>query len=186
MPNLPISQLPELTSIQTSAEFAVAQGGVTYRVKAANVTTGVLYGSFFSSLDQPITANVPKAMSADTVDLSSGISVVDGSKFTVSSGGTFNLQFSAQVAQTSNAAELAVWIRKNGADVSDSTTVIDLQNNSKYLFALNYYIELTAGQYVEVWWASSSANTTIEYLPLQTTPYNRPAVPSLIVTMSQI
>jgi hypothetical protein len=63
---------------------------------------------------------------------------------------------------------------------------IDLQNNSKYLFALNYYIELTAGQYVEVWWASSSANTTIEYLPLQTTPYNRPAVPSLIVTMSQI
>jgi len=186
MSNLPISGLPEITSLTPNAEFAVAQGGVTYKVKAANVTTGVLYGSFFSDLDQPISTNVPKAMSANTTDLSSGISVVDGSKFTVSTGGTFNIQFSAQIAQGSNTAEVGIWLRKNGADVSDSTTVLDLQNNTRYLFALNYYLELTSGQYVELWWASSSSNTTIEYIPLQTTPYNRPAVPSLIVTMSQV
>lgn len=33
MPNLPISQLPELTAITANAEFAVAQDGTTYRVK---------------------------------------------------------------------------------------------------------------------------------------------------------
>lgn len=33
MPNLPISQLPELTAITSNAEFAVAQAGTTYRVK---------------------------------------------------------------------------------------------------------------------------------------------------------
>lgn len=33
MPNLPISQLPELTAITQNAEFAVAQSGTTYRVK---------------------------------------------------------------------------------------------------------------------------------------------------------
>ena len=33
MPNLPISQLPELTAITANAEFAVAQNGTTYKVK---------------------------------------------------------------------------------------------------------------------------------------------------------
>ncbi len=33
MPNLPISQLPELSALTPNAEFVVAQGGVTYKVK---------------------------------------------------------------------------------------------------------------------------------------------------------
>lgn len=42
MPNLPISQLPEITTGLTSnAEFAVAQGGVTYRVKKGYLGVGI-------------------------------------------------------------------------------------------------------------------------------------------------
>lgn len=39
MPNLPISQLPELLSsaITANAEFAVAQGGTTYKVKQGSL-----------------------------------------------------------------------------------------------------------------------------------------------------
>lgn len=37
MPNLPISQLPELTAVTSNAEFAVAQGGTTYRVKESTL-----------------------------------------------------------------------------------------------------------------------------------------------------
>jgi len=33
MPNLPISQLPEITATTSNAEYAVAQDGVTYRIK---------------------------------------------------------------------------------------------------------------------------------------------------------
>jgi hypothetical protein len=37
MPNLPISQLPELTSVTSNAEFAVAQDGTTYKVKQSTL-----------------------------------------------------------------------------------------------------------------------------------------------------
>lgn len=47
MPNLPISQLPELTAITANAEFAVAQGGVTYRVKNSTLAPfPTVYGLF--------------------------------------------------------------------------------------------------------------------------------------------
>jgi hypothetical protein len=40
MPNLPISQLPELTAsaLTSNAEFAVAQDGTTYKVKSGNLS----------------------------------------------------------------------------------------------------------------------------------------------------
>lgn len=189
MSNLPISQLPELTAITSNAEFAVAQSGVTYRVKAGNISSGNLYGSFFDTNDQTITLNTPKAMSASTTDISNGVTVVDGSKFTVASGGTFNLQFSAQVKQASNSALMSVWIRKNGLDVAESSTQLNLQNNTSYVFALNYLIELGTGEYVELWWASDSSNTTLEHFPEGPnvdTSYTRPAIPSLIVTLTQV
>ena len=49
MPNLPISQLPELlaTGLTTTAEFAVAQSGVTYRIKNENLSPfSPVYGLF--------------------------------------------------------------------------------------------------------------------------------------------
>ena len=49
MPNLPISQLPELlaTGLTTTAEFAVAQAGVTYRIKNENLSPfSPVYGLF--------------------------------------------------------------------------------------------------------------------------------------------
>lgn len=189
MPNLPISQLPELTAITSNAEFAIAQSGVTYKVKAGHVSSGNLYGSFFSVLDQTVSVNIPKAMSADTQDLSNGVTVVDGSKFTVASGGTFNIQFSAQVKQGSNSALMSIWLKKNGVDVPDSATQLDLQNNNSYVFALNYLIQLGANQYVELYWASNSSTTTIEHFPAGPNldiSYTRPAIPSLIVTVTQV
>lgn len=189
MPNLKISQLPELTAITSNAEFAVAQSGVTYRVKAGNNSSGNLYGSFFSSVDQTITANTPKAMSASTQDLSSGIIVVDGSKFTIASGGTYNIQFSAQIKQGANSALMSIWFKKNGNDIPDSATQMDLQNNNSYVFALNFITQVNSNDYVEIWWASNSSTTTIEHFPEAPNvdvSYTRPAIPSLIVTITQI
>jgi hypothetical protein len=42
MPNLPISQLPEITTgLTANAEFAVAQSGVTYKVKRSYLGVGI-------------------------------------------------------------------------------------------------------------------------------------------------
>lgn len=52
MPNLPISQLPELTAMTANAEFAVAQDGVTYRVKNSTLAPfPIVYGLFSQTGD---------------------------------------------------------------------------------------------------------------------------------------
>lgn len=45
MPDLPISSLPELTALTNNTEFAVASNGVTYKVKSANLSSGMTYSS---------------------------------------------------------------------------------------------------------------------------------------------
>ena len=78
MPNLPISQLPELTAITSNAEFAVAQAGTTYRVKAGYASSGNLFISAYQSTTQSgFTTTAAYSVSASTVAYSNGISLVD-------------------------------------------------------------------------------------------------------------
>ncbi len=47
MANLPISQLPEITGLTANAEFAVSQGGTTYKIKNGNLAPfPTVYGLF--------------------------------------------------------------------------------------------------------------------------------------------
>jgi hypothetical protein len=51
------------------------------------------------------------------------------------------------------------------------------------LGALNFFIDLAAGDYVEIMWATASSNVGIQYIGAQTSP-TRPGTPSAIVTMA--
>lgn len=189
MPNLPISQLPELTAITSNAEFAVAQGGVTYRVKAGLASSGNLHGAFHSEFNQSATSvTTAYSLSAETTDFSSGVSVVDGSKFTVASGGTFNFQFSAvfQKTQGGTIEFVSIWLSKNGSNVPWTNTDVSMANNNEYVIsAWNFVEELNAGDYLELKWRTSTLNMICSFLGEQSNP-TRPATPSVIVTLTQI
>ena len=189
MPNLPISQLPELTAITANAEFAVAQAGTTYRVKAGFASSGNLHGSFHSEVTQyAISANTAIVMSAETIDFASGVSLVDNSKFTVSSGGTYNLQFSSvfSKAQGGTIEHISIWPRINGVNVPWSNTDITMANNNELIVtAWNFLFELNSGDYVELMWSSTSTQIEMDAIPPQINP-TRPGTPSIIVTLTQI
>lgn len=189
MPNLPISQLPELTAITSNAEFAVAQGGTTYKVKAGFASSGNLHGSFHSELNQSATSTTTAySLSADTTDYSSGVSVVDGCKFTVSSGGTFNFQFSAVFKKTQGGTIefVSIWLAKNGANVPWTNTDVSMANNNEYVIsAWNFVEEMNAGDYLELKWRTSTLNMICSFIGEQSNP-TRPATPSVIVTLTQI
>lgn len=74
MPNLPISQLPELTAMTPNAEFAVAQGGVTYRVKNSTLAPFPTVYGLFSQTGNSV------AVSATTVETT----LIDGGVGTLS------------------------------------------------------------------------------------------------------
>lgn len=188
MPNLPISQLPELTAITSNSEFAVAQNGVTYRVKAGYVSSGNLYGVFIDTTDQSLSQNVATVWSANTTLENYGVTLENNTQFKVSSGGTYNFQFSAQVFANNNNESVYVWFRKNGNNIDDSATHFVFPTNNNYsVLAWNFVISLNAGDYLEFVWASLTGNfCSLQHVPEQIGVVNIPAVPSLIVTVTQI
>lgn len=63
MPNLPISLLPDISGstlgyLSPDAEFAVAQDGVTYKVKESSVNPTLFYGSFIFDSNTTLTADI--------------------------------------------------------------------------------------------------------------------------------
>lgn len=194
MPNLPISQLPDISGstlgyLSPDGEFAVAQSGVTYKVKSMNVMTGFAKGAFLSTnIQSASTTTSAYSMSADTVTLSSGVTVAEGSRFTVSQAGVYNLQFSAQIESTKGGSPetIDIWLSKNGTNVPDSNTQLSLNsNNGKIVAAWNFIESLNAGGYLEIKWSVSATEIQLVTTGIQTNP-SRPSVPSVIVTMVQV
>lgn len=189
MPSLPISQLPELTSINSNAEFAVAQNGTTYRVKAGNASSGNLHGSFYSEVTQySIPQNTALVMSAETLDFAVGVTLSASSKYIVASAGTYNLQFSSvfKKVQGGSIEYVSVWPRVNGDNVPWSNTDISMANNNELIVAAwNFLLELNAGDFIELMWSSTTNQMEMVAIAPQSTP-TRPGTPSVIITLTQI
>lgn len=186
MSSLPISQLPETTTLTANAEIPVSMGGVTYKIKRGNMASGKLYGSFYSSSTQSgFTANTTYLMNASTVAEQNGINVVNGTDFTVPSGGTYNLQFSAQLNKTQggSSGDINIWLRKNGNNIPFTNTKMSFaNNNSLAVAAWNFVLTLAAGEYLQLAFQVTDPAIIIQAYPANTIP----ETPSVIVTMVQI
>jgi len=150
------------------------------------------YGAFQDTTDQiAASTTAAYAITYDTTDYSNGITLSNSSRLNVSSPGVYNIQFSVQFANAdTQIQDVDIWFRKNGTDVAGSNSKFSVPNshggtNGHLIAALNYFIELAAGDYIQIMWATTSTLVTIEQLPVQTSP-TRPATPSVIATMTYV
>ena len=118
--------------------------------------------------------------------------MVDNSKITVPVDGVYNLQFSAQLKNIDNAQHITtIWVKINGNDLPNSASQITVparKNNFIFGYALpawNFFLDLNAGDYVELYWLVDSTLVTMPAIAASTTPAY-PAIPSVIVTMTQV
>jgi hypothetical protein len=189
MPNLPISQLPEITATTSNAEYAVAQDGVTYRIKNGNIRTNGLWGSFVSLESQYVTSTTTAySMTADTQTSGNGVIVSADTRFVVASAGTYNLQFSCQIESTGggSAQTLDIWLAINGNNVENSNTqVVGNSNNGRAVAAWNFVEPMNAGDYFEIKFRVNDVRLGFAYDPAAINP-TRPAIPSVIVTVTQV
>ena len=159
---------------------------------AAAFVDKVPYGAFQDSTDQTAASTTAAyAITYDTTDYSNGVTLSNGSRLNVSNPGVYNIQFSIQFANgDTQIQDVDVWFRKNGTDVAGSNSKFSVPNShggtdGHLIAALNYFIELAAGDYIQIMWATSSTLVTIEHLATQTTP-TRPATPSVIATVTYV
>ena len=151
------------------------------------------FGSFYDTTDQSVTTTTNAyPMTFNTTDLSNGVTVTNNSRLTVSTAGTYNVQFSAQLVNVDNAQhDVSIWFRKNGSNIADSNSEFTVPARKsasipgKLIAALNFYIELNANDYVEIMWATNTTDVTIEHLSAQSSP-TRPVTPSIIATLNHV
>jgi hypothetical protein len=145
------------------------------------------YGAFSDTTTQTIVSiNEAYAMVFDTTDASNGVSIGSPtSQLVVNEQGVYNIQFSAQLDKSSGgAANVYIWLRKNGNNVPNTTTTLTLQGTAaRQVAAWTYVIQLEAANYVELMWAADDADVTI--LAASATSV-WPAIPSVICTVTQV
>ena len=167
-------------------------GGIT-----VNQTTNFAgyYGSFYSSTTQADGVNTPTLMYCENTADANGVSMQLGtsnkkSRMTFANAGTYNIQFSAQLHNTGGGGSgntVNIWFRLNGTDIADSDTKVAVPSNAPYVVAAwNFIVSVTAGQYIEMVFATD--NSSVEFLAeaAATSPYAHPAIPSIIMTAQQI
>ena len=149
------------------------------------------YGAFQDSTDQTAAnTTTAYAVTFNTTDFANGVTIASGSRITVADAGMWNLQFSIQFTNTTNASQdVDVWFRVNGTNVANSNSRFGFAPRKgvgdpyHIIAAMNYFVSLNATDYVEIMWRPTDVGVSIEQYAAGTSP-TRPAVPSAIVTMS--
>lgn len=147
------------------------------------------YGAFSSGVDQTTTANTATLMTLDTTDFSNDVSI-SSSKITVANAGIYNLQFSVQLENADNAPQdVFIWLKQNGVDIVGSTGKVGMPARKGVgdpfhaIYGWNYFVSMTAGQYIEIYWSTTNANVTIQFYPASASP-TKPSTQSVVATLS--
>ena len=148
------------------------------------------YGAFSDFTDQTTTVNTATLMALDTVDFSSGVSLATNSKITVEYAGIYNLQFSVQLQNLDNAPQdVFIWLKQNGADITGSTGLVGMPARKSAgvpfhdIKGWNYFLNMNAGDYVQIYWSTTNVDVTIQTYPASGTP-TKPSTASVVATLS--
>jgi hypothetical protein len=148
------------------------------------------------STDQVAGGNdTPTAVEFNTLDSGFGWTLNAPGSATATYAGIYKITYSLQFANTANAVhDASVWLKVNNNDVLNSTTNFSLPARKSAgvpSFVAGYSeitFEIDAGDEVELYWATDLAGDPsvptdgvyIYHDAAQTTPYARPAIPSVI------
>jgi hypothetical protein len=181
------------TTTITDARIGVDSTILLIPSSDAAETDAAPYGCFTNNSDQlSPSVGATAVVALDTTEEASGVFLSNSSRLNVRNYGIYNVQFSLQLVNLSNDAQFAdVWFRVNGTDVPRSASRFDIPARksagvpSHVIGTVNTFIEMQAGDYVEIAGTTSSTDISLEFYAADVT-IPRPAIPSAIVTVQYI
>jgi len=155
------------------------------------------WGEFSSNANQSATANTPTEVTYTNTDAAGdGVRIELGSRIIVDNPGVFVFEFNLQLSNADTQIHDAhFWLRKNNSgsagDVALTTTAVSVieshggvPGNNNLL--LDHTLVLARNDYIELIWAPSDANVTLEAGAAITSPYSRPSRPSVVLNVFQV
>jgi hypothetical protein len=126
----------------------------------------------------------------------SGVTITAGqpTRLNIDTAGVYAVFVEMQVRSTGNAERnVFLWLARNGNDIAESAVKIQIRGggtvNPVYQLIAKQWIldDIAANDYIELRFALSDYDRiSLEHTAAQTLPYIRPAVPSAVITVTQI
>jgi hypothetical protein len=199
MADIKISQLPQKTTqmgasdlLEVSEAQLVPGVFVSKKMRRDKLIETVFgnfpSGSFYENTTQTTTANTPTAMIISQSGFLNDVSLFGTTGIQVTNAGNYNLQFSAQVFRTtgSSSQHIDIWLRVNGTDLANTNSRLNVNDHSIYhVPAWNWFIYLGATDYVEIMWATTTANIELRS-EVANLIIPHPETPSVIATINRI
>lgn len=198
-PNLPIA--PVEYSQQYIDQFNNALR--LYFAQVDNCTQGTIanilslttnYGAWhdLSTQTATLTTVVYPVQIGGVADYVRNFSIVTGvngpTQMTAVTAGLYNFQYSIQLSNpTASISNVTIWWRKNGVDLVNTSSTMGVMAkhgsiNGLSILSMNVFIQLAAGDNVELFWQSDIAGCQILTIPAGTAPV-LPVSPGVIVTV---
>lgn len=145
-------------------------------------------GKFFSTVDQNAAiVNTAYALQFENTYLGEAITIAGGSntQITPTYSGVYNFELSVELTSTNaNSKELSFWVRRSGVDIANTGRLhVVAGSGGVDDFEYSFTLDVQAGQYIELMWATDDTGITIDY---QAASSPRPAIPSTLVTVHLI
>lgn len=148
------------------------------------------YAAIQRTTDKTFTINTATQITFDQNDFLNGCANDGTDGIRVSYSGIYNYQFSVQLRNSDTQIHSAwIWLRVNGVDVAGTGSKFDVTNkhggiDGFVIAACNFYVQLEAGDTVEMWAAVDDVSVTFDATAAQTSPFAMPAIPSVVATLT--
>jgi hypothetical protein len=188
--NIDLNITPKGTGEVNVTNIDVLSGKVPF-----STITDRAYAAFSDVTDQTGSTTVPAAVKFGTTEVAgAGITMVtDGTnltRLTFAAAGTYavmpNLQFTNS---DGNDHDATIWFALNGTNIARSATKMTIPkvaDGGNAFFQIVFYVTVTAGQYIQVYWLPENVAVTIDHTAAVTGPPAIPAIPSAIISAERI
>ena len=141
---------------------------------------------FYSTVDQTAASTgTAYALQFENTYLGEAINITGTPKtrITPTFSGIYNFQISAELFSNSASSKVVdLWIRRSGVDIGNTAKEHILSGSGGIDdFNYNFNIDVSAGQYIEMMWATNDTDAIINY---QAASSPRPAIPSTVATVT--
>lgn len=145
-------------------------------------------GLFFNTASQTLAvANTGEPITYNNTYLNNAVdrNATNPSRIEIGISGIYNFQYSGQLKSTDASAKTVwIWLSRDGTDIGYSTRAYTLETNNHYRsVSWNFNIDMTAGQYLEIYWAADDTDVT---LTAETASTPHPGISSSVLAVNFI
>ncbi len=180
---------PTSTTFQSDAYYLNDSTGTAVTSAAVNYTRTFGEFAYTNATGFAIAAqNTIYTMPLDTTLSNSGVTISGTGNININVSGWYKIIISLQATLTvsNQPGQFDFWLRKNGSDVANSKTQVDLLKDQKSVISMDWLVNSDGNDYWEIVYVGTTTNyADIDFptIAATTTPYVSPVAPALLVNV---